>query len=141
VPQINSFARRKLKRSVRRLTVVGVVEMKDLAMLLYFLILLPLWPIFFIYSQVRRSYWLRQNGYWAVREGRDNVRYEEKVERSVKSLIIPGEMMAVGPHVLYVPTDEEWRKAMPEWATDRRDEIVSRVRNVLGSKNYEFDFS
>jgi hypothetical protein len=115
--------------------------MKDLAMLLYFLILLPLWPLFFIYAKARRWYWLGHRGYWATREGRDNVRYDEKRESSVERLTIPGEMMAVGPHVLYVPSDYEWRRDMPEWATERREEIVNRVRDVLGSKNYEYDFS
>ena len=115
--------------------------MKDLAMLLYILILLPLLPFFFLYAEIRRRYWLRRHGYWASREGRDNVRYEEKRGRVVERLTIAGEMMAVGPHVIYVPSDEDWRKEAPEWAIDRREEIMKRVRDVLGSKKYEYDVS
>ena len=56
----------------------------------------------------------------------------------VEHLTIGGEMMAVGPHVIYVPTEEEWGETAPEWAQGRRDEILERVKGVLGRKNYEY---
>jgi hypothetical protein len=115
--------------------------MKDLAMLLYLLLLLPLLPFFFIYYFARRWYWLTIRGYWATREGRDTIKYEEKSVRSISSLTISGELMASGPYVVYVPTAEEWKRDMPAWARERRDEILTRMKKVLGTKNYEYDLS
>ncbi len=114
------------------------VAVRDFLMLLYFLLLLPLWPFFYVYAKSRRQYWLRTRGYWVRREGRDDIRYEENRGGVVEHFIIAGEMMAVGLHVIYVPTEEEWRKTAPEWARWRRDEILERVRGALGSKNYEY---
>ena len=115
--------------------------LKDLAMLLYLFLLFLLWPCFYIYAEARRQYSLRRRGYWARRVGRDIVRYEEKPGRSIEHVIIDGEMMAVGPHVIYVPTDEEWKRSAPEWAHSRKNEIHERVKGILGEKNYEYDYS
>ncbi|MGH9967572.1 MAG: hypothetical protein ACREBG_07025 [Pyrinomonadaceae bacterium] len=115
--------------------------MKDLGMLLYVFLLFLLWPFFYLYAEARRQYSLSRRGYWARRAGRDSIRYEEKRGRSVEHVIIDGEMMAVGPHVIYVPTDEEWKKSAPEWAQGRRDEILERVKGILGSRSYEYDYS
>ncbi|MGH9967420.1 MAG: hypothetical protein ACREBG_06255 [Pyrinomonadaceae bacterium] len=115
--------------------------MKDLAMLLYLFLLFLLWPFFYLYAEARRQYSLRNRGYWARRVGRDSVRYEEKRGRSIEHVTIDGEMMAVGPHVIYVPTDEEWKKSAPEWAHSRKNEIHERVKGILGEKNYEYDYS
>jgi hypothetical protein len=117
------------------------VFLKDLGMLLYLFLLFPLWPFFYLYAEVRRRYTLSQRGFWARRNGRDSIRYEEKHGRSVEHLIIDGEIMAVGPHVIYVPTDEEWAKSAPEWAQGRKNEILERVMGILGKKNYEYDYS
>ena len=54
---------------------------------------------------------------------------------------IHGELVSRGPHVIYVPNDEEWVKEMPEWAHGRRLEILENVQHALGTKNYEYDFS
>ena len=116
-------------------------SLKDLAMLLYLFLLFLLWPFFYIYAEARRQYSLRRRGYWARRVGRDSVRYEEKRGRSIEHVIIDGEMMAVGPHLIYVPTDEEWKKSAPEWAHSRKNEIHERVKGILGKKNYEYDYS
>jgi len=115
-------------------------QWKDSLMLLLILMLLPLYPFFWVVYQLRRQYSLRFRGYWVTRKGRDSIEYQERLADKVERIIIDGEMMAVGPHVVYVPTDEEWKK-MPEWAQGRRDEIIGRVKDFLGSKNYEYDES
>ena len=46
--------------------------------------------------------------------------------------------MTRGPHVIYVPNDEEWVKEMPEWAHGHRVEILENVQHTLGTKNYEY---
>jgi len=39
---------------------------------------------------------------------------------------------------VYLPDRETWEKSMPSWAQSRRDEIVERVMQALGTKKYEF---
>jgi hypothetical protein len=100
------------------------------------LLLLPIgWPLYF----ARRSYWLRVRGFWVTREGRDAIEYQQLHNGRVERLTIGGEMMVGAPHVVYVPTEEEWRQTMPEWAQGRRDEIIANLRRKLGTKRYEYD--
>jgi hypothetical protein len=100
------------------------------------LLLLPIgWLLYF----ARRSYWLRVRGFWVTREGRDAIEYQELHNGRVERLTLGGEMMVGAPHVVYVPTEEEWRQTMPEWAQGRRDEIIANVRRQLGTKRYEYD--
>ena len=63
-------------------------------------------------------------GFWVGREGRDDIVYEERRDGAIQRLTIHGEMMTRGPHVIYVPNDEEWVRKMPEWAHGRRVEIL-----------------
>lgn len=42
------------------------------------------------------------------------------------------ERMSSAPHVVYVPSDEEWRHTMPPWAQGRREEIIQNVKRRLG---------
>lgn len=109
-------------------------------MLLLILVLLPLYPFFWVVYHLRRQHFLRRRGCWVTREGRDAIEYQEMVAGKVEQIIIDGEMMAVGPHVVYVSTEEEWKK-MPHWAQGRRDEIIGRVKDFLGSARYEYDES
>jgi hypothetical protein len=109
-----------------------------IVLVLLSLILLPIaWPLYF----VCRSYWLRARGFWVTREGRDAIEYQELHNGRVERLTIGGEMMIGAPHLIYVPTEEEWRRTMPEWAQERREEIVANVKSKLGTKRYEYDYS
>ena len=102
------------------------------------LLLLPIaWPIYF----VRRYYGLRVHGFWVARKGRDEIEYQELQNGRVERVTLGGELMASGPHVVYVPTEEEWQQTMPHWARGRRAEIIAKVKHALGTKNYEYDFS
>jgi len=102
------------------------------------LLLLPIgWPIYF----VRRLYWLRQHGFWVTRQGRDAIEYQELRDGRVERLTIGGEMMVGAPHLVYIPTEEEWRQTMPLWAHGRRDEIIANVKRKLGTKRYEYAYS
>jgi hypothetical protein len=57
----------------------------------------------------------------------------------VRHLTIDGEMLTGAPHVVYLPDQEAWEKSMPAWARLRRDEIVQRIRQALGTKSYQFE--
>ena len=107
-------------------------------LLILSLIFFPiLWPLCF----VRRYYSLRSRGFWVSREGLDAIEYQELQNGRVERLTIGGEMMVGAPHVVYVPTPEEWQGTMPDWAQGRREEIIETVKSRLGTKNYEYDCS
>jgi len=35
---------------------------------------------------------------------------------------------------IYIPTDPKWREIMPDWARERKDEIVSRIKKRIGKR-------
>ena len=109
--------------------------------LLVLVLLVLLYPFLWFIYQVRRHYRLRFSGFWVHRKGRDDIEYEERRAGRLHRLTIHGELMAYGPFVIYVPTEEEWANEMPEWAQGRRAEILENVKRVLGTKNYEYEFS
>jgi hypothetical protein len=116
----------------------GGGRLKDGALTLFCLLLLPLYPLFWIVYKLRRRYSLVVRGFWVSRMGRDNIEYEERRNGKIKRLTIYGEMMAMGPHAVYVPNDLSWRREAPEWAQDRREEIIERIKSMLGSKKYQY---
>ena len=76
---------------------------------------------------------------WRVgHRGRDLMFYEEKVAGVWQRLEIDGEMlMGRAHHVIYFASPEVWR-GYPEWARERRDEIVARVKSVFREPDYEY---
>jgi len=40
--------------------------------------------------------------------------------------------MGVSPHNVYVPTTEIWRDKVPDWAADKRDDVLAAIRAVEG---------
>jgi hypothetical protein len=87
---------------------------------------------------LRSRHQLHKEGYLVGPEGRDQIRYQELADGSVRSLTIDGEMLTGAPHVVYLPDSETWEKKMPPWAQPRRAEIVERVKKALGTKRYQF---
>ncbi len=60
------------------------------------------------------------------------VRYMEgfnKLELSVEPL-------SKDPSVIYVPSQEKWKLEMPEWAKDRRAEILAHIKD--GTKHLDW---
>ena len=76
---------------------------------------------------------------WRVgHRGRDLMFYEEKVVGVWQRLEIDGEMlMGRAHHVIYFASPEVWR-GYPEWARERREEIVARVKSVFREPDYEY---
>ena len=76
---------------------------------------------------------------WRVgHRGRDQMFYEEKIGGVWQRLEIDGEMLTGrAHHVIYFASAEVWR-GYPEWARERRDEIVARVKSVFREPDYEY---
>jgi hypothetical protein len=76
---------------------------------------------------------------WRVgHRGRDGMYYEEWRDGAWQRLEIGGEMLTGrAHHVIYFASPQEWL-AYPEWARDRREEIIARVKSVFRAPDYEY---
>lgn len=64
--------------------------------------------------------------------------YEERVGLHTQRIDLDGEMlMGRAHHVIYFRTAQEWA-LYPEWARDRRDEIIARVKREFRAPDYEY---
>jgi hypothetical protein len=64
--------------------------------------------------------------------------YEEKIGGVWQRLEMDGEMLTGrAHHVIYFASAEVWR-GYPEWARERREEIVARVNSVFREPDYEY---
>ena len=87
---------------------------------------------------LRRNRRELQSGWRFRRVGRDQFRYEEFRDGKWQSIMIGGEMLMGKPrHVIYMPTDEEWG-LFPDWARDRRGEIIARIKTVYPEPKYAY---
>jgi hypothetical protein len=76
---------------------------------------------------------------WRVgHQGRDSMYYEESHGGNWQRIAIDGEMlMGRAHHVIYFASPERWQ-GYPEWARDRRDEIISRIKSQFRAPDYEY---
>lgn len=42
------------------------------------------------------------------------------------------------PATVYVPSKLDWQNQVPDWATERRQEIMQRIIKELGSKDFTY---
>ena len=70
---------------------------------------------------------LRRKGYFGGRLSRGKWLYEETSDGGVRSLSLPVEYTEPGRHEIFIPSDDEWRASVPEWASARRLEIAHRI--------------
>lgn len=90
------------------------------------------------YFRSRRRF--RRLGFRVLRVGRDTFRYEELFgDGQHRSVSIDGEMLADAPHVIHLPSPATWQTAVPDWARDRRDEIVQRIQQELGTTHFSYE--
>ena len=77
---------------------------------------------------------------WRVgHQGRDSMYYEEWCDGTWQRLILSGEMLMGRPHhVIYFASPEQWRK-YPEWARNRREEIIQRIKSEFTEPDYQYD--
>ena len=105
--------------------------------ILEFLLYILLSP-YLLWKWVQRQYWLRTKGFWADVKYRYGIKYEEMQNGRIEHLIIPGNIQFDEPGEIYVPTSKEWQETMPEWAKQRKDEILERAKIFCNSQEYEY---
>jgi hypothetical protein len=76
---------------------------------------------------------------WRVgHQGRDQMYYEELRDGVWKRIDIDGEMlMGRAHHVIYFASPERWSQ-YPPWASQRRDEIIARIKSEFREPDYEY---
>ena len=79
------------------------------------------------------------NADWRVgHSGRDMMYYEEQHHGSWQRLDIDGEMLTGrAHHVIYFPSAATWQ-GHPEWARQRREEIIARIKSRFCEPDYEY---
>jgi RNase P/RNase MRP subunit p29 len=79
----------------------------------------------------------KQGRDWRVsRIGRESLVYEERVGDRWERLEIDGEMLTGRPdYVIYFDSAAKW-KTYPEWARNRRHEILQRVKEACPAPDY-----
>ena len=87
------------------------------------IVLIPLWR--FAWSSGPRGHLAGQG--WSGRRFKNYWIYEEKQGKERPSLSLKLERAGLDRFVLVVPPEAEWRRTMPLWAAERRDEIMRRV--------------
>lgn len=73
--------------------------------------------------------------------GRGQICYQELINDEWCKIIIDGEML-VGTdahHVIYFDTTEQWAQKYPDWAKERRTEIIRRIKSELTPPDYIYN--
>jgi hypothetical protein len=82
----------------------------------------------------------RRTGYRTRPSGREAWVYEEiDAAGNVRELKLTGELLVGAPSAVYLPSSTEWRDSMPEWARDRRTEIVGRIAGSLSQAGWTYE--
>jgi hypothetical protein len=101
-----------------------------------------LWPVFFLWlyltiaRNVTRSMRLHKKGYYSGRRLNGYWIYEEMQGYDVVALLLPVTNTDPGHWEMFIPTDTEWRAAVPSWAWERRSEIAGRIAEGWKPKDF-----
>ena len=78
-------------------------------------------------------------GWHVGHRGRDQMYYEEFVDGAARRMMLDGEMLTGrAHHVIYFASPEQWQREAPEWARERRDEIIARIKSEFREPDYEY---
>jgi hypothetical protein len=89
-------------------------------------------------ATLRKRALLRQRYFVGRRVGTHWV-YEELHGGEIRSLEFPLEYAGRGEYDIHIPGEGAWRKGMPDWARDRRAEVVERLQTVFKLSQIHFD--
>ena len=79
-----------------------------------------------------------ERGWRVGHSGRDQMYYEERINRTWHRILIDGELlMGRAHHVIYFYSEQKWRE-YPDWARERRGEIIARIKSDFREPDYEY---
>ena len=84
-----------------------------------------------------RALRLRSRGFRVRGISRDLVAYEELRDGGLQRLVVDGTLLVDGSRVVYVPSEKTWTLEAPEWARERREEILARISTDIGRVEIE----
>jgi len=133
--------------AIMTLIVIGIIAV--VATLLYsvslvfnpllLLLILPAWVIYLVSKQyLQRRISLNRFGYFGGGRAQEDCVYEEYINGKLLKLKIKLENTEPGHWELFVPSKDEWQSTVPEWATDRRTEIIERIKPHFKSTDIHF---
>ena len=65
--------------------------------------------------------------------------YEELRDSVIVSLELPLDYVGRGEYDVHVPSERDWATTMPDWARERRAEIIERLLTVFKRSQIQFD--
>jgi len=65
--------------------------------------------------------------------------YEEVRDGYIEGIELPLEYLGRGEYEIHVPGERDWAMTMPEWARDRRAEIIERLRTMFKHDQVRLD--
>ncbi|MEI7850360.1 MAG: hypothetical protein WCH86_00840 [Kiritimatiellales bacterium] len=76
-------------------------------------------------------------GWMIIGHGRDEIAY---VEHGNGKIVFWAEICVGGPirRVICLPGEGDWQAKTPAWASGRRDEIVTRIKQAMPERHYEY---
>ena len=80
----------------------------------------------------RRGYFTgaRVGAYWV---------YEELHDGMIQSIELPLDYVGRGEYDIHVPGERDWAARMPDWARERRGEIIERLQTVFKRSQIHFE--
>ncbi|MBN4061471.1 hypothetical protein JYT58_01015 [bacterium AH-315-G11] len=106
---------------------------------LFLLLILPAWVIYLVSKQyIQRRISLNRFGYFAGRRVQKDCVYEEYINGKLLKFRLKLENTEPGHWELFVPSKDEWHSTAPEWARDRRAEIIERIKPHFKSTDIHF---
>lgn len=91
------------------------------------------------WGATRRKRQLLKRGYFAGHRVGTRWLYEELRGREIVAIELPLDYVGSGEYVLHVPGERTWLATMPDWARDRRAEVVERLETVFKRSQLHFD--
>ncbi len=106
---------------------------------LLLLLIPPVWVIYLISKQyIQRRISLNRFGYFGGSREQEDCVYEEYINGKLLKLKIKLVNTEPGHWELFVPSKDEWQSTVPEWAADRRAEIIERITPHYKSTDIHF---
>ncbi len=126
------------------LGIIGIISVVAYAVSLVFnplflLLILPAWILYSMIEQnMKRRYNLKRYGYFGGGFEKGACKYEEYNMGKLREFKLKLENTAPGHWELFVLTESEWRSIVPDWAMNRRIEIIERIIPYFKSTDVHF---
>ena len=105
-------------------------------MLYFFASLIGLLAILWLKTTIVKNL----KGYHVSLHSRDELEYSEKINGKFESIIFDGGMLSskTPKHIFHLPSHTNWNNSVPEWAANREEFIVSRIKKEFPEPTFKY---